>query len=833
VMKVKVAALICLALAMGSSTLGQGANIETQTVKMSGKNIVVDDALFTGCFHNAFEGEIITLKDGGYKRGRQAILRTKGVLNGAGSTTSKMTLAFTLDRTPKGKVGLKIKGIDDRFEAQCPVAVTVNGKVLAKGITFPNNRCIKENLNQRYFLGWEEREVTIPAELLKKGKNTLTLANTRSIYTAERWPYAIVDSVTFAFPDKVDFKADAPPSPPFYYGLAEGVETNAWPAVNNANRISLVKGASIEYNFFATMPQNLPLGKLGPLGKKPSLQKRKIVLHVATKADIKVMTWGGTMVEPEEKDGVKTFTQPIARFVKFETPHPSQGVRLFIIAKNAFENKALDAWYSVDGVAYRKRVYPLRSVDLKPIPGRDKLDFLLSQWGSRVPKDAKARANYVALLRAAGFNHQFTGDQRELNLELKKAGFKVYPRFGWFGRKYKVTEANAKYASVDFRGKSSTRDFCPLAILDHPEEKEMGKYFKHAARYAELPNVDGICVDYETAPVWCWCDRCMATFKKQAGLEKLTRAEIGPKGSRYADYADFGRRLNSRLLTRIKEVMVAKNPNLTYQSLASAADLPTYWYDGRLRGRHAVEELVKFADNIYASHYCYEMPGGLKSVMPVVETVQRFALASGRKVKASIITPVATTVSEHPRYRGVRLRPEMTRLMILLTGAAGGGGISLFRGDCMDGDQYLACHQAISELVKLRPYIKGINRSSEAELTPEPGKRPDFDTSVAQNLLSRFVWRPDFSYQYDVVHLLKNKMGKDRAILVFNYSDGPVTFNLKVRGLYDPAYAMTNLITGKAVGEFGRLELESGKPVVTVPARDCVILRLVNTKEPQ
>lgn len=821
----------CAACLLALVAVDGATRTHAETVRLDGTVIAVDDALFVGCYHNAFEGAVLTPSEGVFKSGPQAIRRTKGVLTGAGSSTSAMTLSFCLTRAPAGKAHLRIKGLDDRFVERCPVDITLNGKLLARGVTFPNNQNVEHGLNQRYFLGWQERVVDIPAGALRKGENRLTLANTRGIFSSERWPYALVDEVVFALAEDVGMTIERKDYPPLYYGLSEGVEVNAWPAVNHGNRICLVRDAAIEMNFFATMPRNKPLGTLGALVKKPTLPKRAILLHLLTDADIRVVGVDGATVMGTQTAEGREFTRPLGRLIHYETPHPVQGARVFLVANSPFEGKQLTAWYSVDGVAYRKRIYPVRAVELKPIHGREELDFLLSLWGSSVPAEPELRKRFIGLLKSAGFNHQFTHDDRDLNRTLKTAGFAVYPRYGWFGRQFKVSDANRTYAAIDFHGKASTRDFCPLAILEHPEDEEMGKYFKRAAHFSALPDIDGICVDYETAPVWCWCDRCLAEFRKETGLTIKGRGDVAPDGPESAAYADFGRRLNRRLLTKVKEVMLAQNPKLEYHCLASAADLPTYWYDGRVRGRHAVSELAQFADAIYASHYCYETPGGLKSVIPVVETVRRFAVESGRRVKANLITPVATTVSEYPRYRGSRLRPEMTRLMILLAGASGGAGLSLFRADCMDGEQYLACRRAISELVALRRYCDGVNRSFEVELTPVSDVRPVFETEMAQNLLSRLVWRPDVSYQYDAIQLLKDKMGHDRAILLFNYSDAPVPFRLKVRGLYDASYTLEHMNTGRLLGRYGRIELESGKPTVTVPARDCLILRLLVSDE--
>jgi hypothetical protein len=102
------------------------------------------------------------------------------------------------------------------------------------------------------------------------------------------------------------------------------------------------------------------------------------------------------------------------------------------------------------------------------------------------------------------------------------------------------------------------------------------------------------------------------------------------------------------------------------------------------------------------------------------------------------------------------------------------------------------------------------------------------ETDVAQNLLSRLVWRPDISYTYDAVQLLGSPSGNDRLIALLNYANQPMTFDVRVRGLYDPTYELRNIHTGDVVGTYSRLEIESGKFKVDVPARDALLLQLVS-----
>ena len=822
-------AALLASLVFAPATFAQRAVTLTAEADGSVHRVKIDDGLFSGCYHNAFEGLPIRNDDGTYKAGEQAVQRTKGVITGAGTGHSVMTLTFDLPKQPAGDVKLILTGIDDRFEQQNVLRLALNDKTVGSDIKFNNNENEKNGLNMRYFLGWHDVAVTLPKAQLKQGKNVLSITNTTSAFESERWTYAIIDYAHLEFSEPTKLTIDAPEMPIFYYGLLEGVETNIWPQVNIDNRICLTTNGVVEMNFFATMPHELPLGTKGSLKDNAKLDERNIQLHIETDGDITLMDLDCKPIEGERSGSGVRYTQPISRLVKFETPHPSQGVTLFALGNSNFEGKTLKAWYSVDGVDYAPTTMPLRSVTIEPVEGRDELDFTLGIWGGRVPADDNARQNYIDLVKNAGFRQLFTGNAEELNKTLAANGFEVFPRFGWFGHQFKVTDETIEHVAIKADGTPEMRDFCPLAILANQDHPHIGRYFHTAREMAKQEGIDGLCVDYETAAVWCWCEKCIKLFNEETGRSVTDRAVLSGDGELADEYRDFGRRRNRDLLTRVKTIMQEVNPELEYHSLASASDIPSYWYDGRIGGRHAVRELVKFADNIYTSVYCYELPGGIKSISPIVQTVDGYALESGREVGTSVISPIATTVSELPRYRATRMRPDLTRLMALATAISGGKGLLIFRGDCFDGEYYLAFRQAMEELVAIKPYLdQNINRNFELDITPEANAERVHHTEVAQNLLSRLVWRPDVSYFYDGFQLLGDATGNDRLITILNYSSDDMTFNVRVRGLYDPMYELRNIKTGEVVGQFSRLDVESGKVKVTVPARDALLLQLVS-----
>jgi len=820
--------------ALLSATAHCGAPSESQpaeqlfTLDVSGSEIEIDDEWFKGCFHNAFEGEAIPDGEGRLKAGKQGIRHTKGELTGAGTAHASMTLEFTLEAAPSGPVTLVVRGLDDSSEEPNPLSVAVNGRILADSLRFPDNQSVAQGLNERYLIGWKEESLVIPKGVLRPGLNTISIANTRSCFDSQEWNYATIDWIRLKFPAEAKLRLQrSGEAPVLYYGLKEGVEVNAWPAVNLDNRICLIENAPLQMTFFATMPEEKPLGNGGPLGGGKGKLTREVVLQLETDGDFSLLSAAGEEIEPARNSGRRLYSIPLARLAGFETPHPAQGVTLFLRGGQPFESRELKAWFTVDGVPYRERVYPLRNIALKPLADRDRLSFDLGIWGGQIPSADPARQEYIAAARSSGFDQLFTGNDQETNTALKKAGFKVFPRYGWFGHQFKISGDLSRYAAVDPSGKPMPKDFCPLAILEKKDDPEIGKFFARAAEMATQSDIDGICVDYETAPVWCYCDRCLAKFHDETGLPQPERAQVAPGGPLAEAYRGYGRRRNRDLLAQVKAVIRKENPHLQYHALASASDIPSYWYDGRTQARHSVRELATFADAVYASCYFYELPGGLKSVLPIIRAVKGYAREANRAVGAYVIAPVATTISEFPRYRGTSMKPDYTRLLIQNAGLGGAAGVLLFRGDCFDGETFLACREALEDLLAARPYLEsGIDRSHEVTLAPRPPENRVFRTEVAQHLLSRLMWRPALEYEYDAIELLKEIDGRDRLLAVFNYSATPLTFDLKIRGLFDSAYTLADFRSGREIRRASRLDLETGKVDLVVPARSCRMIRI-------
>jgi hypothetical protein len=797
-------------------------------VVLKGKRVRLDDALFTGCFHDAFEGIVEKNADGTPKRGEQEICHTKGVLFGADSAHSQMAVGFTLDRAPSGKASLVIRGIQDSLEPPNRLEVKLNGKALELKDAF-NANDVSATGNARYYIGWKDLRVELPAGALAAGANRLSIANLTSVLDSGRWNFCAVDHVELECPEDVEVRVERPAWPIYYFGLDQGLEVNLWPSVNRQNRLCLVVGMDVECNFYVTLPK-----ELAPVKGAPGKVVETPELHLVTDADVRLAPVEGGEAKKTAEGGLAHWTIPLGRLVRHSTPHPAQGVRVFLSSDKPFQGKTLTAWATLRDARFQKRTFALDAVELKgDAPSVE--GFELGLWGGGIPKEAEARRAWVAGLRRAGFRRVFTGDDEALNLELQATGFAVYPRFGWFGGQFRVGPDKESLAAVDEKGNASKKDFCPLEILKNADDPQLGKHFQTAAKFAEGKGIAGLCVDYETAAAWCWCPRCMALFEKETGLKPSGRADLAAGGKHEAEYRDFGRRRNRDLLRKVSEVMKAKNPALKYCALASASDLPGYWWDGR-SGRHAARYLAEFVDEMMASLYCYEMPGGLKSVPAIIRTAKRYAFDQGRDVGVGVLSPIATTVSESPRYRGVTLSPESTRLLVVLTAVAGGRGVSLFRGDCFDGRHYLATRRAMEEVAALQPFLRAnLDRSAEVVATPSGEEKPRYDLDASPNFISRITWRPDLAYQYDAFQLLKDPSARERLLALFNYAGFPLRLRVKLLGLANGRYEVSEWPGGKKLGEFARPEMESGKAAWEVPARDArfLLVREVGKAAPE
>jgi len=146
--------------------------------------------------------------------------------------------------------------------------------------------------------------------------------------------------------------------------------------------------------------------------------------------------------------------------------------------------------------------------------------------------------------------------------------------------------------------------------------------------------VGGVCCDYETLAD-SWSKRSIAEFKRYApeyanhSLDELKKLATDAETGRYRPelfqrWMDYRRWLNARIVGRIGREMHKIAPQMPYLSLASASDMPCYWWNSAGRGRFRLRDLMNNVQQVAISAYHYANPGGLPSIPAIVETARNF-----------------------------------------------------------------------------------------------------------------------------------------------------------------------------------------------------------------
>jgi hypothetical protein len=136
---------------------------------------------------------------GAYQRGGDRSLygRPEVALYGAGSDFNQGTVNFRLANATAGKVNLRLSGLDDERTERCNLVVILNGVTIYDDVdAFPQtpNNDNGEGGADRY---WGEMTITVPANVLKAGNNTLILRNSTNWLGYLGIPYILINSVSF------------------------------------------------------------------------------------------------------------------------------------------------------------------------------------------------------------------------------------------------------------------------------------------------------------------------------------------------------------------------------------------------------------------------------------------------------------------------------------------------------------------------------------------------------------------------------------------------------------------------------------------------------------
>ena len=123
--------------------------------------------------------------------------RPWSAIYGATSAYPRATIRFRLDAQPSAPATLTLTGLDDELAALNPLAIEVNDQQVFSG---PSPFLNWDGVANGADAAWTEVTVTIPAELLKRGRNQITIANQSPSGNVNAPPYVLVGDATLEAP---------------------------------------------------------------------------------------------------------------------------------------------------------------------------------------------------------------------------------------------------------------------------------------------------------------------------------------------------------------------------------------------------------------------------------------------------------------------------------------------------------------------------------------------------------------------------------------------------------------------------------------------------------
>ena len=135
---------------------------------------------------------------GGFYRGDSLFYGRPWVaVYGAESEYPRARLRFRLDRQPRGTATLTVAGLDDEWGELNPIAIDVNDQRLFAG---PSPFLNWDGIGNGDNAAWTRVDISIPAELLRPGRNTITIANLSPTANFNAPPYILLGDATLAVP---------------------------------------------------------------------------------------------------------------------------------------------------------------------------------------------------------------------------------------------------------------------------------------------------------------------------------------------------------------------------------------------------------------------------------------------------------------------------------------------------------------------------------------------------------------------------------------------------------------------------------------------------------
>ena len=123
--------------------------------------------------------------------------RPWSAIYGAASEYPRASIRFRLDVAPTAPATLTLTGLDDELDALNPIAIEVNGQQVFSG---PSPFLNWDGVGNGENAVWTEVSVTIPAELLRDGRNEVVVANLSPSSNFNAPPYVLLADATVEAP---------------------------------------------------------------------------------------------------------------------------------------------------------------------------------------------------------------------------------------------------------------------------------------------------------------------------------------------------------------------------------------------------------------------------------------------------------------------------------------------------------------------------------------------------------------------------------------------------------------------------------------------------------
>ena len=132
-----------------------------------------------------------------YRGDAQFYGRPWSAIYGAASEYPRATIRFRLDARPSGPATLRLTGLDDELAELNPITIEVNGQQVFSG---PSPFLNWDGIGNGEDAAWTEVAVTIPADVLERGRNEITIANLSPSGNFNAPPYVLLADATLEAP---------------------------------------------------------------------------------------------------------------------------------------------------------------------------------------------------------------------------------------------------------------------------------------------------------------------------------------------------------------------------------------------------------------------------------------------------------------------------------------------------------------------------------------------------------------------------------------------------------------------------------------------------------